>query len=152
MMHFRPLLISDLPLLERWLAEPHVVEWWGPPLNMLAIEAKYKPRIDGTSVTRVFIIEVVGAAVGWAQHTPVSDGTVEIDITIGENSHVGKGLGTEIIRAFVEQIMAANAGIQSCVAEPAPTNTRSIRAFAKAGFVPDLTKSGRWRFDRRPKG
>ena len=151
MIEFRPLLMSDLPLLEHWLAQPHVVEWWGAPLSTLAIEAKYKSRIDGTSVTRVFIVEVDETAIGWAQYTPAPDSTVEIDVTIGENSHIGKGFGTELIHAFVEQIMAANAGIQSCVAEPAATNTRSIRAFKKAGFVADPTKSGRWRLDRLPK-
>ncbi len=152
MIHFRPLRFSDLQLLGHWLAQPHVVEWWGAPLSRPAIEAKYGPRIDGTSITRVFIVEDNGAAIGWAQYTPVSDSAVEIDITIGEISRVDKGVGSRAIRAFAEQIMAENAGIESCVAEPAPTNMRSIRAFEKAGFVPDVTKSGRWRFDRLPEG
>ena len=28
---FRPMTTSDLPLVRRWLAEPHVVQWWGDP-------------------------------------------------------------------------------------------------------------------------
>ena len=28
---FRPMTTADLPLVRRWLAEPHVVEWWGDP-------------------------------------------------------------------------------------------------------------------------
>ena len=26
---FRPMTAADLPLVKRWLAEPHVVQWWG---------------------------------------------------------------------------------------------------------------------------
>ena len=26
---FRPMTSADLPLVRRWLAEPHVVQWWG---------------------------------------------------------------------------------------------------------------------------
>ena len=28
---FRPMTAADLPLVRRWLAEPHVAEWWGDP-------------------------------------------------------------------------------------------------------------------------
>ncbi len=28
---FRPMAVSDLPLIRRWLALPHVREWWGDP-------------------------------------------------------------------------------------------------------------------------
>ena len=28
---FRPMTSADLPLVRRWLAEPHVVQWWGDP-------------------------------------------------------------------------------------------------------------------------
>ena len=28
---FRPMTLADLPLIQRWLMEPHVVQWWGDP-------------------------------------------------------------------------------------------------------------------------
>ena len=28
---FRPMTTGDLPLVRRWLAEPHVLQWWGDP-------------------------------------------------------------------------------------------------------------------------
>jgi len=28
---FLPMAAADLPLVRRWLASPHVVEWWGDP-------------------------------------------------------------------------------------------------------------------------
>ena len=26
---FRPMTQADLPMVKRWLAMPHVVQWWG---------------------------------------------------------------------------------------------------------------------------
>src|SRR5690349_25058666 len=28
---FQPMTAADLPLIRRWLAEPHVRQWWGEP-------------------------------------------------------------------------------------------------------------------------
>ena len=28
---FREMTADDLPMIKRWLAEPHVREWWGDP-------------------------------------------------------------------------------------------------------------------------
>ena len=28
---FRPMTTADLPLVQRWLPEPHVAEWWRDP-------------------------------------------------------------------------------------------------------------------------
>ena len=33
---FRPMTAADLPLIQRWLAQPHVAEWWGDPAKSLA--------------------------------------------------------------------------------------------------------------------
>ena len=33
---FRPLSVSDLPLVGQWLNHPHVAEWWGDPVHGLA--------------------------------------------------------------------------------------------------------------------
>ena len=34
---FRPMTTSDLPLVRRWLAEPHVVQWWGNTLEQFEL-------------------------------------------------------------------------------------------------------------------
>ena len=64
---FRPLRISDLPLLQAWLSLPHVDEWWHEPLDLAGVRAKYLPRIDGTEPTYVFVIERGGGPIGWIQ-------------------------------------------------------------------------------------
>ena len=34
---FRPMTAADLPLVRRWLAEPHVARWWGDPAEQYAL-------------------------------------------------------------------------------------------------------------------
>ena len=34
---FRPMTAADLPLIRRWLALPHVREWWGDPAEQYAL-------------------------------------------------------------------------------------------------------------------
>ena len=34
---FRPMTADDLPMIRRWLAEPHVREWWGDPAEQYAL-------------------------------------------------------------------------------------------------------------------
>src|SRR5258705_2878964 len=34
---FRAMSAADLPLLRRWLAAPHVMEWWGAPTEEFAL-------------------------------------------------------------------------------------------------------------------
>ena len=51
---FRPMTAADLPLIRRWLALPHVREWWGDRKNNIPwsavtsmIEAMEHHRLSG---------------------------------------------------------------------------------------------------------
>lgn len=57
---FHPLRREDLPLMHRWLHEPHVRRWWhaAVPMTPEWVEAKYTPRIEGASTTHCFVIRV----------------------------------------------------------------------------------------------
>ena len=46
----------------------------------------------------------------------------------------GKGLGTEVIRRFVDKVVFARPETMRCVADPDAENLASLRAFEKAGF------------------
>jgi aminoglycoside 6'-N-acetyltransferase len=145
---FRPLHRSDLPRLQQWLSAPHVDAWWHQPLDLIRLEQKYGPRIDGTEPVHVFIIEHEAAPIGWIQWYRWSDypehaaqldagpGAAGLDLAIGEVSSISKGLGPKAIRQFVLGVIAADPGITSVVTDPEERNGRSWRAFAKAGFVP----------------
>jgi len=38
---FRSMSAADLPLIRRWLALPHVREWWGDPQAQYALVARF---------------------------------------------------------------------------------------------------------------
>jgi RimJ/RimL family protein N-acetyltransferase len=144
---FRALERSDFPLLQRWLSEPHVDAWWHEPLDLAGLEQKYGPRIDRIEPTHVFIIGHETLPIGWIQWYRWSDypkhaaqleaepSAAGIDLSIGEASLVGKGIGSSAIRQFVLNVVSAVPGITAIVADPEGRNGRSCRAFEKAGFL-----------------
>lgn len=144
---FRPLRISDLPLVQRWLSMPHVDEWWHQSLDLADVYAKYLPRIRGTEPTHVSVIEHSGRPIGWIQwyrwadypaHAALLGAEPEaagIDLAIGEPESLGLGLGSCAIRAFTDSVVFVDPRIKACVSDPETRNGRSLRAFEKAGFA-----------------
>jgi aminoglycoside 6'-N-acetyltransferase len=143
---FRPLERSDFPLLQEWLAAPHVAAWWDERNDLPVVEAKYGPRVDGAEPTKVFVIEQECKPIGWiqwylwadypehAQQLGAEPGSAGIDLAIGDPKMAGLGLGPVIIREFLNQFVFTNSSICSVVADPEESNLRSLHAFGKAGF------------------
>ncbi len=146
MIAFRPLERGDFPLLQKWLAEPHVSMWWNDPFDLASIEAKYEPRIDGREPVYVFIILHDATPIGWIQwyrwrdfpdHAaqlnaePTDAG---IDLALGEPTIIGRSLGPLAIQTFSAYIFT-NTDATAIVTDPAAANLRSVHAFQKAGFT-----------------
>src|SRR5690606_45616 len=131
----------DLPLLRRWLGEPHVEEWWGDPEKGID---EIRQAMDEISVEPL-IVELDGKAIAYLQSYdphleddhPDRAQRVEalgLDIPIGDPEMVGKGHGSAIIRQFCRQLFEE--GAPRRVIDPDPRNVRAIQAYAKAGFTP----------------
>lgn len=145
-LRFRPLGFDDLSLLHGWLHQPHVAAWWNEPLDLRGVRAKYGPRITGEEPTRVFVIERE-RPIGWIQWYRWSDYPVHaahlgadprdagIDVAIGDPAAIGFGLGTRAIATFVDQEVFSHSDVAACLTDPDERNTRSIRAFERAGFA-----------------
>lgn len=158
---FRPLGRSDFPQLQRWLAEPHVEQWWHEPLKPAEIEAKYGPRVDGVEPTYVYVVEYDERAVGWIQWYRWSDypehaiqlgadlNSAGIDLAIGEPQMIGLGIGTTAIREFIDRIVFLDPRIRTVIGDPEESNLRSLRAFEKAGFRATRTVQIRGEIFRR---
>lgn len=142
---FRPMRHSDLPLLQRWLQLPHVDAWWHEPLDLMGVTAKYGPRIDGVVPTHLFVIEYDGRAIGWIQWYRWRDyaahaaqlgaelSAAGVDLALGEADLLGRGLGSRALALFIERVVFAH-DVSAVVCDPEERNTRSLRAFEKAGF------------------
>lgn len=144
---FRRLAATDFQSLYLWLSRPHVAKWYSnAPRTFPEMVAKYGPRTEASSPVRSFIVSVGGADCAYIQayridQFPDYGGGIEcardaegIDLFIGDAWRLGHGLGTRIVRLFLEQEVFAH-GAPECFADPAEGNDASIRAFEKAGFA-----------------
>jgi aminoglycoside 6'-N-acetyltransferase len=119
---FRPLAREDPSLLGRWLAEPYVRRWWKHDPHPVAVEADFGPAIDGSLPTHYFLVLEGGRPIGliqsyrigdhpeWMEAVRVANATpdsVGIDYLIGKMGSIGRGLGAEMIRRFVDQVLAS---------------------------------------------
>jgi aminoglycoside 6'-N-acetyltransferase len=144
---FRLLQHDDLPLMVRWLNMPHVRQWWQHDPRTLeeAIEV-YTPQIEGSDPTAAYIIMYDERPIGYIQAYRIADwpeyardlavevGAVGVDLFIGEEGYVHRGLGAPILQAFLREVVFAMPGVTSCIIGPAVSNASAIRAYEKAGF------------------
>jgi aminoglycoside 6'-N-acetyltransferase len=153
---FAPVTIADLPLLRGWLREPHIREWWGEP----EVELSYiRDMVEGRDSTRPFIFSVDGRPAGYIQYWFVGHhqnaawiadhpwlaelpaDAIGVDLSIGEPGMLSRGIGSAVLRAFVERLVGQ--GHRTVVIDPDPGNKRAVRAYEKAGFRPVAHLLGR---------
>lgn len=142
---FRPLRRADLPLLHEWLARPHVAAWWGEPSSLAEVEAKYGPLVDGATDVRPYLALLDGEPIGYVQSYVAAGagdgwwpderdpGVRGIDQFLADESQLGRGLGTALVRAFVEHLLTDPA-VTRVQVDPSPDNARAIRCYERAGF------------------
>jgi aminoglycoside 6'-N-acetyltransferase len=159
---FHPLRTSDFALLLKWFEAPHVKPWWDPEISWTPelIAQKYTDYTHGFKKVaetnakikkplHAYIIELKHfkdrQAIGYIQYYnaydfPREGGTLEglpsalaaLDMVIGAQEWIGRGIGPLVIDAFVKQY------IDPCFAatfvDPELANKAAIRAYEKAGF------------------
>ncbi|MEQ8450845.1 MAG: GNAT family N-acetyltransferase [Nitratireductor sp.] len=153
---FRPVTPDDYPVLRTWLDSPHLRRWWGEP----EVELGYiRDMVEGRDTTHPFIILLDGAPVGYIQYWHVGHHqnedwiadhpwlaeflpeTVGVDISIGEENMLSKGIGSAALGAFTR--MLREQGHTTIIIDPDPNNRRAIRAYEKAGYRPIPHLAGR---------
>ena len=156
MIEFTPLTAEDLPLLHDWLRREHVRRWWRDTETYEEVVEYYTPSLEGRDPTDLFLIVLDGVPAGmiqtylvddypeWAAVIEVGEGAAGVDLLIGEEEHTGRGLGAQVLEAFVRDVVFARPGTTACVATVEEPNRRSWRAFEKAGFryVRDVEEDG----------
>jgi len=136
---FHPMVPADLPMVRRWLAAPHVAQWWGDANEQFTLVRGDldHPGMDQLIVAqddRPFGYLQCYDLVTWPDQAfgPQPPGTRAIDQFIGEPDMIDRGHGSAFIRAFVDGLLAA--GTPRVLTDPDPANARAIRAYEKAGF------------------
>ena len=137
-------------MLRGWLLTPHVARWWADDSSDEGLEEMYGGCIDGTEPAQVFIAERAGRAIGLAQRfridayseyrdeiaalTDIPLGTSSIDYLIGPTDAIGRGWGTELIRAFTAQLWRDDSETMSIIVPVHADNIPSWRVLESAGF------------------
>lgn len=141
----RPLQREDFDSLAHWLSMPHVAQWWAETPELCAVVAKYEPRLQPDSLTKVFVITIDGRSIGIIQcyrhcDFPEWDRAVGvtraagIDYLIGDTDAVGKGIGSAAIREVCRIAWGLFPDIDVIVSVPQRDNRASWRALEKADF------------------
>ena len=152
---FIPLEESHFPLLLKWLETPHVKAWWDQDVQWTweLIRKRFETYVQGYKILKninkpmhSFIICRDGKEIGYIQFYnaydfPREQGYVieglpknmaSLDLFIGEENEVGKGLGplllTQFLKEHIDPVYVA------CFVDPDTANVQAIRAYEKAGF------------------
>jgi ribosomal protein S18 acetylase RimI-like enzyme len=145
---FRRLELGDLPQMYTWLGRAHVSKWYArAPSSFAEVAAKYSPRTAEDNVVQAFIVRIDRADAGYIQTYPVAefadyaaalqcgDGVAGVDLFLGDPWRLNRGVGTKVIRRFVDEVVFGRNGARACIAGPTQGDLASIRAFEKAGFA-----------------
>ena len=145
---FKKLKKQDMPLFLEWAKKPHVKNTWFQE-GYENIDKYYK-KIEGNGYDYGFIIYLEEKPIGYIQtsdlyayrtkcikpkglFTNEYPGTFCLDLFIGEEGCLGKGYGTEIVKAFVNKLLK-DFNARKILIDPACSNKRAIRCYEKAGF------------------
>lgn len=155
MVGLRPLLAGDLPLVARWLREPHVSRWWlaGTTAEAELAEISARTADPAKDATQLLLIversnpdPAKAVPIGWCQWYPYDaypaeaeaigarPGDCGIDYAIGDPDAIGRGLGTEMIAALVDEVHRHHAGC-AVIAGPDARNMASRRVLERNGFA-----------------
>ena len=147
MIDFRPMREDDLPQLHAWLQREHVKRWWRDSRTYEETVAHYLPSLRGEEPTDHYVIALDGREIGmietylvadhpsWEAIVQQGEGVAGVDLLLGEEDVVGRGVGPQVLRTFAREVVFARPGVLALVAAVDDENRRSWRAFKKAGFV-----------------
>ena len=149
---FRPIAFSDVPNLVRWQRDPDVEIWWGDKDKTDEdLFEKWRTRAEQTGTdydlnTDRYIIVVDGHDIGHIQGYELRHYTDHqnevglpnaggVDLFIGESEWRNRGVGTLVLRQFIEEKIFSIPGVEICTIDPDPKNKRAIRSYEKVGFT-----------------
>lgn len=147
---FRRFVRADFPLMQAWLAQPHVLRWWDHEISAEAVEADFGAAVDGAEPTDMFVALLQGRPIGFvqryrfadyadylaevAQLTPTPASAWSIDYFIGEPAALRQGLGAAMLRATVAALWRDDAQAPAVIVPVNAANTASWRVLERAGF------------------
>lgn len=147
MITFRKVTLTDLPLLNAWLQEPHVKEFWDNSDQQYNNMYNYLKGIkDGPDYYIGFMTidpfclllttyECIEDTLD--QYRPYLSNdwkTYTLDFMIGNKAYLGKGYASTTLHEFCLYLNKQDPKTTRFVIDPAETNPKAIHVYEKAGF------------------
>jgi len=138
--NLRPVTPSDIPLLQHWDSQPHVIAASGDDMPWdWARELETDP--DWRDLV---IVEVEGKPIGVMQIIDpaeeeshywgdVPPGLRAIDIWIGEEAYIGRGFGTQMMELALAKCFDDDRA-EAVLIDPLVGNSRALRFYERLGF------------------
>lgn len=140
-MKLRPATLADVPALEAWDQQAHVINATGSDDGMYDWAAEIPRQVDW----REFLIaEIDGRPIGMLQIIDpareeshywgeIGPDLRAIDIWIGDAADLGRGYGTEMMHLALARCFAP-AEVTAVLIDPLVANTRAHRFYERMGF------------------
>jgi aminoglycoside 6'-N-acetyltransferase len=145
----RPATLADVPMLDRWDREPHVIAassddpnapkafgdlYWPDELAMQSPVYEYFiAELDGRPIGAMQIIDPrLEPTHYWGEIAP---DLRAMDIWIGDPRDRGHGYGEQMMRAALERCFA-DPRVTAIVIDPLASNTRAHKFYRRLGFEP----------------
>ncbi|MFF8845071.1 GNAT family N-acetyltransferase [Streptomyces sp. NPDC015127] len=138
-------LERDLSLITRWMNDPAVAAFWdlAGPESVTAGHLRAQCEGDGRSIPCLGVLD--GRPMSYfeiyradldplARHYPARPHDTGIHLLLGGVTDRGRGLGSVLLRAVSDLVLARRPRCARVVAEPDLRNTPSVAAFLSAGF------------------
>lgn len=141
MLSFRPLRVTEFPLLLTWLSKDHVKQWWNGGDDTLEKVALHYGA-EEPDLARFILVESTEGRerpIGYFQYCILSKEIIGIAQFIGEAGRINQGIGAAAITLFLEMIITKHKP-QRITLDPHPENKRAIRCYEKVGFVYQATE------------
>lgn len=140
-MQLRLVTLADLPVLRHWDGQPHVIAARGEDPS---IEWEVELRRQGHG-SDLLIAELEGRPIGFMEILDpardedrywgdIEDGFRCIDIWIGAEADLNRGLGTRMMRAAIGRCFA-DPSVKAILIDPLVSNEGAHRFYERLGFV-----------------
>ncbi len=139
MISLRSATTADLDLLRHWDEQPHVIssdpnDDWGWEVELERTpdwREQLIAEIDGCPIGFVQIIDPAREeSQYWGTVTP---DLRAIDIWIGEETDLGKGYGTKMMKLVINRCFE-DSSVKAILVDPLANNTRAHRFYERLGF------------------
>lgn len=141
-MDLRRATLADIPMLEDWDRQPHVIACYGadsgdwPWAEEIAKQGDYQEIFIGLDAGRpVGVVVIIDPAREPSHYWgDVGDGLRAIDIWLGAATDLGRGLGGQLMRQAIDHCFSDDR-VDAILIDPLKSNHAARRFYRRLGFV-----------------